>query len=94
MNVQLLDSNGNDAFSNFRQLDQGAAYTLKWTENGEEHEEKLVASWKYYKPTGEDTITLIGTATDDPQIEKYDFSTVPPGIYYMIESYAFVQVVE
>ncbi|MBR5647627.1 hypothetical protein IKW73_01660 [Candidatus Saccharibacteria bacterium] len=92
MGVQLLDADGNDVFSSFRQLDHGANYTLKWTENGEEREEKLVASWRYYKPTGEDTITLTGISTDDPKIEKYDFSTVPPGIYYMIESYAFVQV--
>ena len=94
MGVQLLDADGNDVFPDFRQLDQDAAYTLKWTENGEEREEKLVASWAYYKPTGDDTITLTGTATDDPQVEKYDFSTVPPGIYYLVESYTFIQIVE
>lgn len=46
----------------------------------------------YYESDESGTITLNGEATDDPEITKYDFSSLKPGIYYMVESYALVEV--
>lgn len=89
--VRLLDTSGNDVFADFRNLVQGDSYTLKWND-GTEHEEKLNANWCYFKPTGGGAITLTGVTTDDPLITQYDFSAVPSGLYYMVESYAFVEV--
>ena len=76
MHVQLIDSDGNDVFNDFRNLNCDEQYTLKWND-GSDHEEQLTASWKYYKPTGAEAIVLNGTPTDDPLVEKYDFSSVP-----------------
>lgn len=89
--VRLLDANGVDVFPEFRNLVEGDSYTLKWND-GTEHEEKLRAGWRYYKPTGAEAITLTGEATDDSQVAKYDFSGISPGLYFIAESYAFVEV--
>lgn len=86
--VQLIDHDGNDVLNNMRDLTQGSTYTLKWVDG----EEKLEANWMYYESDESGAITLTGEATDDPQITKYDFSTLPSGLYYMVESYAMVEV--
>lgn len=86
--VQLFDSDGNDVFSDFRDLNYGDVYTLKWKDG----EEELKAFWRYYKPTGDAAITLKGEATDDPEVTKYDFSSVPSGLYFIVESYTLIEV--
>ena len=86
--VRLIDFDGNDVFSSFRNLTQGNSYTFKWA-NGEE---QLKANRVYYESDESGAITLTGEATDDSQITKYDFSTLPSGIFYMVESYAMVEV--
>lgn len=89
--VRLLDASGSDVFLDFRNLVQGDSYTLIWND-GTEHEEKLDAHWCYYKPTGGKAITLAGTATDDPLVTQYDFSIVPSGLYFIVESSGIVEV--
>lgn len=88
--VRLFDEMGNDMFSSFRDLTYGKEYVLKWND-GVEHEEKMTARWRYYKATG-DAITLTGTTTDDPGIIQFNFSTVPSGLYFIVESSGIVEV--
>ena len=88
-NVRLFDENGNDVFSDFRNLVHGDSYTLKWDEDGE-HEEGLKATWCYYKPSGKESVVLDGEKADE--ITTFDLSSVPSGTYFVKESFAFIEV--
>lgn len=99
--LKLFDSNGIDHFELFREsldnselrnLNYNEKYSLEWDSDGEHYQKDLVAFWRYYRTTGADAITLSGEPTDDENYEKYDFSTVPSGVYYIVESYVLIQV--
>lgn len=90
-NIKLVDANENDVFLKFRDLNHGEIYTLKWND-GEDHEEALVAFWRYYKPTGEEAIIVTCIPTDDPQVSKIDFSSTPSGLYYIVEDYTLIEI--
>lgn len=85
----LSDSNGVE-MSDLRNLKYGESYVLRWKDNGD-HEVTLVAANPYYKAKS-DEIKLDGTATDDPTVVAYDFSSVPSGTYFVVERGGLVTV--
>ncbi len=89
--TRLIDINGNDVFSSFRELNHGETYTLKWND-GTEREESFEAFWRYYEPTGEETITVASIPTDDSQVCKLNFSSIPSGLYFIVECYGMVEI--
>jgi hypothetical protein len=86
-NVVIADSNGNSV-EDVRNINKGETYTVSW-DGGQED---LVANWRYYKADEASKITIKGESTDDPEVTKYDVSSLPSGIYYAIESYALIEV--
>ncbi len=95
-NAVITDKNGNeigDVYNNMYHLDIDETYKISVTEETGLYEKELTADWLFYTCDDFDDVIKIHPDLSNKEYATYDFSSLEPGYYVVIQgAYNIIEI--